>query len=167
MAYYDYENIIGKQNPINQNIYDYTAPLFMQKGNTIFDISTTSTSKYALASDFKELDLIATVDLAYWDPIHVILLGDYVKNVAFNRDKTAALSGRDPTNMQDYGYQVGLLVGYPTPRKLWQWNTFAYYKYIGTDAVVDAFNDSDFHLGGTNAKGWIIGAELASGRICG
>jgi hypothetical protein len=26
--------------------------------------------------------------------------------------------------------------------------------------VVDAFDDPDFHLGGTNAKGWIFGAEL-------
>jgi hypothetical protein len=25
--------------------------------------------------------------------------------------------------------------------------------------VLDAFTDSDFHLGGTNAKGWILGGK--------
>ena len=30
------------------------------------------------------------------------------------------------------------------------------YKYLEADAVVDAFADSDFHLGGTDAKGWIV-----------
>jgi Putative porin len=33
------------------------------------------------------------------------------------------------------------------------------YKYIERDAVLDAYNDSDFHLGGTNAKGWVIGGN--------
>jgi hypothetical protein len=26
--------------------------------------------------------------------------------------------------------------------------------------VVDAFTDPDFHLGGTNAKGWVLGTDL-------
>jgi hypothetical protein len=30
---------------------------------------------------------------------------------------------------------------------------------VGRDAVLDAFTDSDFHLGGTNAKGWFIGGN--------
>jgi hypothetical protein len=34
------------------------------------------------------------------------------------------------------------------------------YKYLEADAVVDAFTDSDFHLGGTNAKGWILGVDI-------
>jgi hypothetical protein len=25
--------------------------------------------------------------------------------------------------------------------------------------VLDAFTDSDFHLGGTNAKGWVVGGN--------
>jgi hypothetical protein len=34
------------------------------------------------------------------------------------------------------------------------------YKYLEADAVVDGFTDSDFHLGGTNAKGWIVGGDM-------
>ncbi|MHC1729281.1 MAG: putative porin [Syntrophobacteraceae bacterium] len=161
VAYYDYENIQGRQNPLNENIFDFTAPLFMQKGNTLFDISNPlGGNKLALASEFRELDIVGSVDISCWDPIHIIISGDYVKNVAFDRNEAALLSGRNPDDMQDYGYQFGVLVGYPTPRKFLQWNAFLYYKYLGTDAVVDSFTDSDFHLGGTNAKGWILGAEL-------
>lgn len=160
-AFYDYQNIVGKRNPLNQTIYNYTAPLYMQKGNTIFDITNPATGgKYAVASQFKDLDLLGTLDIAYWDPIHVILTGDFVKNVGFDNGAVAALSGRSTGDMQDYGIETGLLVGYPAPRRFLQWNAFAYYKYVGTDSVLDAFTDSDFHLGGTNAKGWILGAEL-------
>jgi hypothetical protein len=37
------------------------------------------------------------------------------------------------------------------------WQVFGAYKYLERDAVLDAFNDSDFHLGGTNNKGFILG----------
>jgi hypothetical protein len=39
------------------------------------------------------------------------------------------------------------------------WNLFAGYKYIQPDALPDGFNDSSFHLGGTNAKGYFIGGN--------
>jgi hypothetical protein len=42
-----------------------------------------------------------------------------------------------------------------------QWAINAAYKYLESDAVPDAFTDSDFHLGGTNAKGYFIGGAYA------
>jgi len=41
-------------------------------------------------------------------------------------------------------------------RVLGDFNVTFGYKYIEPDAVLDAFNDNDFHLGGTNAKGYFI-----------
>lgn len=163
VAFYDYVNTLGVENPVNFTINDWTAPLFMQKGNTVFNIEPQSGSvpeKFALASHFRDLDILAVMDLAYWDPVHVVISGDYVKNIAFNAQEVSLLSGRPVNEMQDYAYRAGLLVGYPTPRKFLQWNVFAYYKYVGTDSVVDAFDDQDFALGGTNAKGWTVGAEV-------
>ncbi|HYA40832.1 MAG TPA: putative porin, partial [Syntrophobacteraceae bacterium] len=136
----------------------------MQKGNTVFNINgqtypyTTVTN--ALAAHFRDVDITGAFDIVCWDPIHVVISGDYVKNIGFNAQEVSALSGRPVGYMQDYAWKAGLLVGYPAPRKFLQWNVFAYYKYVGTDSVVDAFDDSDFHLGGTNAQGWIVGAEL-------
>ena len=39
------------------------------------------------------------------------------------------------------------------------WEIFGAYKRLESDSVLDAFTDSDFHLGGTDAKGWILGAS--------
>jgi hypothetical protein len=37
------------------------------------------------------------------------------------------------------------------------------YRSLEGDAVMDAFNDPDFHVGGTNAKGYTIGAKYGLG----
>jgi hypothetical protein len=52
-----------------------------------------------------------------------------------------------------------LQVGYPDIRKAREWNVFAAYKRLESNAVVDAYTDSDFHLGGTNTKGFIVGGN--------
>jgi hypothetical protein len=44
-------------------------------------------------------------------------------------------------------------------RHLSDWNTYIAYRYVDRDAVLDAFTDSVFHLGGTNAKGWVLGVN--------
>ena len=38
------------------------------------------------------------------------------------------------------------------------------YRYVERDAVLDAFTDSDFHLGGTDAKGYQVGFDLGLSR---
>jgi len=41
------------------------------------------------------------------------------------------------------------------------WRTYFGYRYVEADAVLDAFTDSDFHLGGTDAKGFFVGGDFA------
>ena len=38
VAYYQYENIVGQRNALGSDLLDFTAPQFLQKGNTLFDI---------------------------------------------------------------------------------------------------------------------------------
>ncbi|MFA7316503.1 MAG: putative porin [Sulfuricella sp.] len=166
-AYYGFENIQGKRNPTSTfdvGINDYTVPLFQQKGNVVFDINdgTSADTKFALASKYNEVNITSTLDLGFWDPVHVVLLADYVKNLGFDQEEVSALTGT-PVPKEDTGYQVGLTVGYPKLQKLWDWQTYLFYKYLEADAVLDAFTDSDFHLGGTNAEGWILGGQLGVG----
>ncbi len=161
LAYYDYQNTRGVANdPSRPGLTDFTAPQFQQKGNTLFDIDPSASQKFALAADYRELNVTAMLDIGFWDPIHVVLLGDYVKNIGFDRDRVAMLTGNPDLKVYTHGYQAGLFVGHPIMRKFGDWKIFGYYKYLGADAVLDAFTDADFHLGGTNAKGWIMGAEL-------
>jgi hypothetical protein len=58
------------------------------------------------------------------------------------------------------GFYVSGTFGDPQPRKRWEWNITAGYKYLEPDAVPDAYTDSDFHLGGTNARGYVVSASL-------
>ena len=62
------------------------------------------------------------------------------------------------------GYLARLTVGYPQIHERWQWNTSFAYRHLDSDAVPDAFTDSDFHLGGTDAKGWIVGGKVGLAR---
>lgn len=58
------------------------------------------------------------------------------------------------------GFYVSGTFGDPQPRKRWAWNISVGYKYLEPDAVPDGYTDSDFHLGGTNARGYVVSASL-------
>lgn len=166
VAFYDYVNTRGTANdPAFPNRFDYTAPQFQQKGNTLFNIAPTgSTALYALAADYRELNVTGMLDIGFWHPVHVLLTGDYVKNLGFDRTSVERLTGAEIPSRMSEGYLAGLTVGYPEILKRWDWRVYGYYKYLEADAVLDAFTDPDFHLGGTNAKGWVMGADLGIGK---
>jgi hypothetical protein len=161
-AMYDFSHVAGEMNAPGLNLNDFTAPHFSQKGNTIFDINPLTGAgnyKAALAMDYREVNLFGQLDLGLFDPIHVILMADYVKNVGFDADDIQTRTGAR-VEENTTGYQYGLAVGYPTVQQLWEWKASLFYKYLEADAVLDAFSDSDFHGGGTNVKGWILGGDL-------
>jgi hypothetical protein len=102
-----------------------------------------------------------------------VLDGDYVWNTAFNRADIAAkvranpipAGPTDPTTNVYSGGNLGWLarmtVGHLELKQLGDWNVHAGYKWLESDAVIDAFTDSDFGLGGTNLKGYFFGGNLA------
>jgi hypothetical protein len=47
-------------------------------------------------------------------------------------------------------------LGNPSLNATKDWNVSFAYKYLQPDATLDGLNDPDFHLGGTNAKGFIL-----------
>lgn len=69
----------------------------------------------------------------------------------------------------DTGWQARLSVGSVLnlngmgdwTAKRGDWNAVVAYRHLESDAIVDAFADSDFHIGGTNVKGWQIGGNYA------
>jgi hypothetical protein len=159
-AYYDYHNIEGIQNdPTQPGVYDFTAPQFQQKGNTLMDIDPSTSIKTALATDYDILDVYLNANFGFFYPVQIILEGQYVKNFGFDSDRVTQVTGNDDPVEDTDGYMVGATVGYPRITDFGEWNVGLKYKYLGADAVLDAFTDSDFHLGGTNAKGWILKGE--------
>jgi hypothetical protein len=101
------------------------------------------------------------------------LTADVVINLGYDRDEIAARTGgvvdraggssgtADPLEAKTLGYQLIAGLGWPTVAERDTWRIYAGYKYLERDAVVDAYTDSDFHLGGTDAKGWFIGGDYA------
>lgn len=168
VAYYRFENTQGRlYNTLNEIVngtYNYTAPPYVQKGNTYFDIYRNFygmgySEKYAQAAKYHELNITGSIDLGFWHPIHLVLMGDFVMNLGYDSAEVNSLTGNIYPK-ENLGYQVGLAVGHPQFTQFGDWRTYFNYRYLEADAVMDAYTDSDFHLGGTNAKGWTVGAEF-------
>lgn len=179
-GFFAYTNIDGKLSApctILQTNFgcptDATRAQFVQNGNTLFNvrnIATTATSSatpsfFGLASRFDIFDLHGRVDYTGFR-VPLALEGEFSKNLAFDRK---AIAGRSPvTNLDSNGNFVGgdtaylmkLTLGKTDVAEKWDWNAFVAYKYLESDAVLDALTDSNFHLGGTNAKGYMLGGNL-------
>ena len=175
LAYYDYINISGIKNPVSQpSLYDSSAPGFVQKGNSMFDISNVPGEpfqRFGLAPDYNLIDLTFRYDIARFAPFHVIIDGDYVENIGYDADDinnrmeggqmfvNSTFGTDDPNNAETTGYMLKFTLGWPNVLLRDTWQAFFAYKHLERDAVLDAFTDSDFHLGGTNAKGWVAGGS--------
>jgi hypothetical protein len=137
-----------------------------QRGNTLFVVNAladplTGTTYWGLASEFREFDLTGSLDISAFGSNHIVLTGDYVKNLAFDRADIARRTSSTIIDGRDYGYLGRVLVGRPVMAESGDWNISLAYRWLGSDAVVDAFTNSDFGLGGTNNKGYILGGSYA------
>ena len=168
-AFFDFVNITGVINPPNSTIEDFTAPTYMQKGNTVFDIANSSdptVNLFALAGKYREANVNVLWDVAGWGENRVLLGADYVKNLAWKEQEVYELTGQ-MIRPRTVGWEVGVDVGRTTLTAAGQWRAYLSYKTLQRDAVVDAFTDSDFHLGGTDARGYIVGFDLGLSKGAG
>jgi hypothetical protein len=203
-AYYDFTNVQGR---LSDPCYVFTTqdfcdtdlfrPMFAQRGNTYMalrniipylDSSNNLEPQYqyfGLASGFRDLVLSGRLDLGHYDPIHVVLDGEYVNNLAWNWADINAKVQANPipagptsgcvstsstpcTTPGTYtggnqGWLARLTVGNRELKALGDWSAFVGYKWLESDAVIDGFTDPDFGLGGTNLKGYFIGANVGVG----
>ncbi len=163
VAYYQYDNITGQRNSLDSNLLDYTAPQFLQRGNTLFDIrndTDPNTQLYALAADYHLADATFSFDWSLSPRYRVALTGDYVKNVGLKPAEILARTGF-LVDKRDTGYEAEINIGSKSMADMRAWRAFFGYRYLQADAVLDAFTDSDFHLGGTDAKGFFVGFDYA------
>jgi hypothetical protein len=157
-AYYDYLHMVGVRNAFGSTVYNWTAPTFVQKGNTMFDISNTNDTTvnlFALASNFRIVDLTAVEDFHILPRHSVGLVLEALKNIGYNTTQVMDRYGSyvAPRNS---GYRADVNFGTSYPSQFGSWRASVGYRYLQRDAVVDAFNDEDFHLGGTDAKGYTL-----------
>ncbi len=164
LAYYRYTGIEGVVSPLGTSLYEYTAPLFVQKGNTYYNISADPTRPLlGLASSYHLVDLTGSIDTVVTGPYHAIFTADFVKNIGFDEKAVSERVG-EYVAPKTTGYLVRAQFGTEEMTRRNDWQVFLTYKHVERDAVLDAFTDSDFHLGGTDAKGYVIGANYGLSR---
>ncbi len=171
---------------------DFTRPAFMQKGNTLFlirnilpppGVTDYPVPQYAgLSFDYDVLDLSTSFDMKLADDRHLLLVGAYARNLAFDRGDAcrynelglpvnnnlddnpcpAPAAGQPGSRLATgpNAYMAKLIYGHLNPYAWGQWNVTAGYKRLEADSVLDGYTDSDFHLGGTNAKGYFLNASV-------
>lgn len=143
---------------------------------------------FGLKFDYDILDLNLAARVPLSDTVGVRVAGNFLKNLGFKRSDICAgqfdtaeafllqpfnnyandgnadrniCTKTNPTSFigGDTGWLANASIGHAKVYKKGSWNAFAEYRYLESDAVLDAYTDSDLHLGGTNVKGYIIGAE--------
>jgi hypothetical protein len=167
----DYSAVTGPGASYGQ--YEYEAGL-RQRGNTLFltnnplEIAaglTLDKSRWGLASRFEPWALTMAVQWSHFAPVFVGLTAEVVRNEAYDRGEIAQRSGGlflDDARV--FGAGARLTVGAQQVREREQWQLQMAYRWLGSDAVPDAFVDSDIGMGGTNVRGFSLGASLGLAR---
>ncbi|HSV71764.1 MAG TPA: putative porin [Methylibium sp.] len=164
LGYYRYTNLVGRSSPAGRTDNEFTAPAFAQKGNTYYNIAgDPARPLLGLAAEYRIVNLTGTLDLPLIAGKHALLTADVAKNLGFDRAAVAARVGAD-VEPQTVGWLARVAFGDRDIAKWGDWQVFAAYRHVERDAVLDAFTDSDFRLGGTDAKGYILGGSIGLGK---
>jgi hypothetical protein len=163
---------------------DDTRPVVMQKGNTTMALRTPSDAAlvaeavgqaaryqyFGLASSFREVAGTLRVELQPLEALKATLDGELAWNEGFSRrhveavalNNRAACSGTGCSRFAGgpYAYTGRLAVGSGAQEARGSWSASVEYRRVESDAVLDALNDSDFGLGGTNLKGYTVGVSV-------
>lgn len=186
LAYYRYNNIAGRAETdfeqftdpdtstvgiaVGQRYGQYEYPVGLrQRGNTVFETNPLLPvadgfdlirPTWGLAYDFRPLVLTASAQFTHFSPFNLLLSAEYAYNTAFSESDFRKRSNYDlnPGGRRD-GYNLKLAVGATEVRDMGDWQAQFAYRHVGSDAVLDAFTDSDLGLGGTNLRGFTVGFQ--------
>jgi hypothetical protein len=114
---------------------------------------------FALASHFRLIDLAAAYELGF-NRYSLALTGEAVRNIGYHLEQVEALTQQPIASPQNRGYVADVSFGDPVVADLWQWRARIGYRYVQSDAVIDAWTDADFHEAGTNAAGYYLWGDL-------
>jgi hypothetical protein len=182
-GYFDFEGSEGKISTpclYNQDVCntDITRPPFAQWGNSVYPIRNITPDPtvgpglspdpqyFGLASAFRVLDIHSAVDIATFANFPVRLEGDFLENLAFHKSMVEArqVNVVGPYTPGGMGWMANITLGKPDVARLGDWNVSVGYRYLESDAVMDGITDADFHLGGTNAKGYVLMGYVGIGH---
>ncbi len=159
----DYDAISGAGRTYGQ--YEYEAGL-RQRGNTLFLTNspleiqaglTPDKARWGLASRFKPWAVTVAAEFSQFSPYFIGLSGEFVRNSAYDRQEIIRRTGVYLDDSRVFGVQGRATLGAQQVRNVGDWQLSLAYRWLGSDAVPDAFTDSDLGLGGTNIRGLTVG----------
>ena len=189
IARYDFRRISGKVSEpcalyagADHCSTDWSRPAFMQKGNTLMllrdialdPINPTRLPQYVgLAAEFQLLDLNLRYTLPAFGGYDLRLEGNWIRNLAYdakkmwrrsrggivNNTSSSTPASAGDIDSGDTAWMAQATLGRLKLEQPGDWHAWLGYKRIEPDALPDGYNDSSFHLGGTNARGYYLGAS--------
>lgn len=190
LAYYHYQNFEGRIDPayttaggagLSLGQYEYPKGL-RQKGNTLIDtmnddaIAANLAFAGGLAYKFRPLVLTAAAEFAYFNPYSLLVSAEYINNTGYSTSEMAGryragLSDTDWANITGFaasgrkdGYLLRAAFGHADVHEQGDWQASLTWRWLGSDATLDAFTSGDFGLGGTNNRGTVVGFNYGLDR---
>jgi hypothetical protein len=166
----DYDPVSGAGRSYGQ--YEYEAGL-RQRGNSLFLTNnpyelaaglTPDKARWGLAMAFRPMAITAAAEFSHFAPYVIGVSGEVVKNMAFSLPGAAQRLGIYFNDARAFGVGLRTTVGAQQVRNPGDWQASLGYRWLGSDAVPDAFVDSDLGLGGTNVRGVIASVQYGLAR---
>lgn len=166
----DYDLVGGAGRSYGQ--FEYEAGL-RQRGNTLFLTNnplelqaglTPDKARWGLASRFRPLTVTAAAEFSHFAPVIVGLSGEAVLNRAYSRQEVLERTGLGLNDARIFGFTLRGTVGSAAVRNAGDWQAGFSYRWLGSDAVPDAFVDGDLGGGGTNVRGITAGFTYGLAR---
>jgi len=145
VAWYDYNHLTDPGSAITKQLGSGDGQRNSQVTGT--DVNTTNMQIFDFMADWSS-------------PLgskHGSLFYEY----AVNTNADAPAGNNTIAQDLDTAWQLGFKFGDKNVKKTGQWQIKTLYRLVQQDAVFYALIDSDFHQGGTNAKGIELGAKYA------
>lgn len=139
------------------------------KGNTLINLNdptSTAAPTWGLASRFRPVNLTAALQLDGVLPVPVGFTLDLIRNTGFDLKSIEARAGVPLPELKEKSNaaQARIQAGAARIARRGDWQAFAAWRLVQRDAWIDGFTDTTWHLGGTNYKGWSLGANVGLDR---
>jgi len=145
VAWYDYNHLTDPGSAITKQLGSGDGQRNSQVTGT--DVNTTNMQIFDFMAD--------------WSSPLSSKHGSLFYEYAVNTDVDAPAGNNTIAQDLDTAWQFGFKFGDKNVKKTGQWQIKTLYRLVQQDAVFYALTDSDFHQGGTNAKGIELGAKYA------
>jgi hypothetical protein len=182
LAQYDFKNFEGQVDPDfvfgegpgrSYGQYEYEAGL-RQRGNSLFLTNNplqiaaagfgADDLMWGLAARFRPVAVTVAAQFSHFAPTFIGVSAELVRNSAYNRQAIGDGKGVWLDDARVFGVGLRVTVGAAEVRNRGDWQASLGYRWLGSDAVPDAFVDSDLGGGGTNVRGVSLGLVYGIAR---